>query len=189
MATIKITEGSDYSDYLQWAQGACRFIPATITAGAPVLITATNHGLPDGWGHVYVLRSDDFDASTPVTVNVVDINTLSVPCVDGGSFQSGAAMLKVHDPVDLAGYSARMQIRATVESTDVLIELVTGAASGEPAITIDNTTKRITRTIPNAHTTALTWSKAVFDLEMVGSGGEVQRIDSGTVSVSKEVTR
>ena len=189
MATIKITEGSDYSDYIQWATSECRFVDATLVPGAPLRITATGHGIIDGWGLVYILRSDDFDAEIPRTVKVVDANTLTIPCLDGGAMTAGPVVLRVLEPVDLAGFTARMHVRATVESTATLLDLDTGNPVGEPRIVVDNTTKRISRIIPHQYTTALTWDKGVYDMEMVASDGTVTRIDSGAVVVSKEVTR
>ncbi len=89
-------------------------------------------------------------------------------------------------PVDLTGCKARAQIRAEVDSPDVLLALTTENGRielGGPAGTI--------RILIDAATTAeITWESGVYDLEVVfpGSGRVVRRM-AGSVLVSKEVTR
>ncbi|HAQ86506.1 MAG TPA: hypothetical protein DCR78_08700, partial [Pseudomonas sp.] len=46
----------------------------------------------------------------------------------------------------------------------------------------------ITRTITVAQTAALTWTEAVYDLEVQYPDGTVQRYLQGAVTVSREVT-
>jgi hypothetical protein len=91
-------------------------------------------------------------------------------------------------PVDLTGWTARMQIRSTVESAAVLHELTTengGITLGGIAGTID-------LYISATATAAFAWpSAAVYDLELVapGVGGDVYRLVGGSVTLSREVTR
>lgn len=88
-------------------------------------------------------------------------------------------------PVDLTGASARMQIRATLESAAVLVELTTengGIVLGGVAGTVALRLEAIA-------TAAYAWSSGVYDLEVQFSDGTVRRLLSGGVSVSPEVTR
>lgn len=87
--------------------------------------------------------------------------------------------------VDLTGYSARMQIRATTEGS-LLVELTTangrialGGAGGTITLAID------------AVTTAALTRGGVYDLELLPGGDEEQafRLVQGAVSLSREVTR
>lgn len=87
--------------------------------------------------------------------------------------------------VDLTGYTARMQIRASVSAPDVLLELT----SGNGRIVLDIPTATITLKLTATETAAITWTKGVYDLEMMTSQGAVTRLLQGQVSVSKEVTR
>jgi hypothetical protein len=88
-------------------------------------------------------------------------------------------------PVDLTGYTARMQIREKLDATAVLKELTT--ANG--GITLGTTNGEINLYISAVDTTAFTWSAGVYDLEMIAPGGDVKRLIEGSVVVLKEVTR
>lgn len=55
-------------------------------------------------------------------------------------------------------------------------------------IALDNTTKTISLVLSATTTAALTWSKAVYDLEMVSNAGVVTALLYGDVAVTKEVT-
>lgn len=88
-------------------------------------------------------------------------------------------------PVDLTGCTARMQVRAKVNASEVLLTLTTengGIALGGTAGTIE-------LLIDADDTAALTWAAGVYDLEIVYPGGQVRRLMYGSVSVSPEVTR
>ena len=88
-------------------------------------------------------------------------------------------------PIDLTGYTARMQIRATVDSSTVIHELST--ANGE--LTLGGTAGTITFGIPAATTAGFTFDEAVYDLELTDASGVVTRLLKGNVYLSPEVTR
>jgi len=90
-------------------------------------------------------------------------------------------------PIDLTGYSARMQIRPDYTSTTVLVEL-TPANAG---ISITAATGQINLHISAADTAALTFTDApaVYDLELIEPGGDVIRLLKGSVTLSPEVTK
>lgn len=88
-------------------------------------------------------------------------------------------------PVDLTGCEARMQVRAEVESADVLLSL-TDANGG---IVLGGATGVIDLYVSDEDTGAIDWDGGVWDLEIVHPGGEVTRLAQGSVSVSPEVTR
>lgn len=90
-------------------------------------------------------------------------------------------------PLDLTGYAARMQLRESVDSPTVLVELTT--ANGFLAITSPATSGELTITIPTGTTTLLDFDTAVYDLELVQPDGEAKRLLEGTVTFSREVTR
>lgn len=86
-------------------------------------------------------------------------------------------------PVDMTGYTGRMQIRPAIESAIILLDLSTGSgltlgSDGVVRIQIDAVT-----------TAALNFTtKAYYDLE-VSSGGLVRRLMQGTVTLAPNVTR
>ena len=88
-------------------------------------------------------------------------------------------------PVNLTGYTARMQIRSEITSTIVLVSLTT--ANG--GITLGGVLGTVSLYITDSATAAITWTNGVYDLELVAPGGDVTRLLTGSVSVSPEVTR
>ena len=91
-------------------------------------------------------------------------------------------------PLDLTGCKARMQARAEIDSTDVLLELTTENGG----ITLGGTAGTIDLYVGATATAAITWEGGVFDLEIIHPGAlpdDVTRLAQGTISVSPEVTR
>ena len=88
-------------------------------------------------------------------------------------------------PINLTGYTAKMQVRKNPSDSVVLIELST--SNGRIAIT--GLTGAIELTISATDTTAITWKGGVFSLELTSPGGVVTRLLEGTVTVSPEITR
>ena len=88
-------------------------------------------------------------------------------------------------PMDLAGATARMQLRPSVASDTVLLELTT--ANGR--LTIDAAQGRIDMLVQATETNTLPAAAAVYDLELELSTGEVLRLVRGTVQVVQGVTR
>lgn len=85
-------------------------------------------------------------------------------------------------PVPLTGYSARMQIRPTVASTEVILELST--VNGRITLGAGGA---ITLTLNPSETSQL--KAGVYDLELTDGDGRVTRLIEGKVTVSPEVTR
>jgi len=90
-------------------------------------------------------------------------------------------------PMDLTGYSARMQIREKLKSEDVILELTT--ANSRIAIDITSTDTTLSLYIAPEDTAAIQITRGVYDLELVDTAGDVFRLMQGAVTVSKEVTR
>lgn len=88
-------------------------------------------------------------------------------------------------PVDLTGCTARMQIRPSVDSSDVLLELTTA----NNRIVLGGVDGTINLLLTAAETSAITWLAGTYDLEIIMSTGKIRRLMYGGVSVSKEVTR
>jgi hypothetical protein len=89
-------------------------------------------------------------------------------------------------PVDLTGYTAKMQIRKRVTSAEPYIELNTE----DGGITLGGVLGTILLEISAEDTAALTWrGNAVYDLELTPANGATKRLLQGTVTFSPEVTR
>lgn len=91
-----------------------------------------------------------------------------------------------NSPVDLTGFTAKMQIRASYD-TVVLLELNTTDAT----LTIDGVNGVITANVDADITALLTFTDAIYDLELYPAGNEsvAFKILYGDVSLRKEVTQ
>lgn len=94
--------------------------------------------------------------------------------------------------INLTGYTARMQIRSSVNATGAALLELTTANGG---IVITPLTGKIEITISAHVTKDLAWTSGVYDLELVLPGTPspdndyVYRLVQGNVSVIPEVTR
>jgi len=89
------------------------------------------------------------------------------------------------DPVNLTGYSARMQAREHQASTEPFIDLTT--ANG--GITLGGSGGTITLSVAATITGAIAADSGVYDLELESASGIVTRLLEGNVIISKNVTR
>jgi len=167
----------------------------TIANVAPVLITAAGHGLTTGWKVAVrdVVGMLDINAKgnppldnefAPCTV--VDPNTVSINTISAASFDAyiSGGYLVYYTPQDLTGYTARMKIKDRIGG-NILETLITQAGTG---FVVDSTAKTITLTILPADTKLLTFTRAVYDLEMVSASGAVTAILAGYITLTKEIT-
>jgi hypothetical protein len=86
--------------------------------------------------------------------------------------------------IALNDYTARMHIRDKVTSTSTLFEATT-----DDYISITGSQGIVYLEIPADITAAWTWTKGVYDLEVISPAGKVSRIAQGNVKVDPEVTR
>lgn len=88
-------------------------------------------------------------------------------------------------PVNLTGYTARMQARRSKTAEDVAVDLSTQNGG----IVLGGNTGRITLKISAAITGTYTWPRAYYDLEVVSPDGNVRRLLQGELNLSVGVTR
>lgn len=88
-------------------------------------------------------------------------------------------------PINVTGYSARMQVRASVTATTTVIELTTANSR----IALGGAAGTVTLTVSAADTAALAAGRYVYDLELVSGSGVVSRLIMGNFVVRGEVTR
>jgi len=192
-----IQQGATFNPVLKYQspQLTVKTITA-VTKSGQALVTAASHGLAADWP-VYVVgvvgmaqlnhRPEDLqDASAAYYGYYVDANTmrLNVDTSRMNAYASGGELL-YRAPVNLTGYTARLQIRETVEATDTLLSLTTENGG----ITLGGTAGTITLLASATATAALDFVNAVYDLEVISGSGVVTRLLHGTVTLSKEVTR
>ena len=87
--------------------------------------------------------------------------------------------------IDITGYTAKMQLRKTKESSVVLHE----ASTSNSGLTITGAQGKVALLITDEQSALFTFSSAYYDLELYSTGGETYRILEGKVRLNKEVTR
>lgn len=194
---ISIKQGSTFQLTLKYGQPHFAVKAITgVTKSGQAVVTAPGHGLTVDWP-VWIVgvagmdqlnhTSDELrDACAAYYAYYVDANSLrlDVDTTRFNAYTSGGEVL-YHPPVNLTGFTARMQIRETVESTTVLHSLTTENGG----ITLGGAAGTIALTISASDTAAFTFDTAVYDLEVVSGGGIVTPVASGTVTLTDEVTR
>jgi hypothetical protein len=90
----------------------------------------------------------------------------------------------IYHPWDLTGYTARMQVRRTVESSAAMITLTTENGG----ITIDDEDGIVTINMTASQTSSIA-NSGVYDIELIDSSLNVSRLVQGQFILSYEVTR
>jgi len=102
----------------------------------------------------------------------------------GATFRKSMVWKINGNPVNLTGYTARLQVRAN-RSFDPMLSLTSGTGGG---ITLTAADGRVTISISAAATSGLHVGKHKYDLELVSAGGEVTRLVKGMFTVSEGIT-
>ena len=89
-------------------------------------------------------------------------------------------------PFDLSGYTARMQIRRTIESDTAMISLTT--ENGGIDVIPETAVNEIKLLITAANTATLATS-GVYDLEIIDNLGNVSKVVRGDMTLIPEVTK
>ena len=194
---IVLTKGDTFSLVLRWETAPFVYKAITaITKAAPARITATAHGMVDGWRAAIVSvvgmreinsknappRSTDFHKVTYVDANTVDINDVNSALYT--AYTSGG-YLQYYTPASLASFTARMQVRPTADDTATPLISLTDSSG----IALSDAAKTITITITAAVTAALPATAGVYDLELVSAAGVVTKLLQGAVVIASEVTK
>lgn len=201
MATKKlnlvIRQGETFTRVIRWETPPYIYKAITgITQSGPCVITSVAHGLKSGWRAAVVsvrgMREINAEHSPPRDsefhqVTVLGNDTVSLNEVNSSDYSpyTSGGYLQFYTPVNLTGYSARMQIKDRIGGT-VLLELTDGAPDNR--IVIDAANNTVTLTITPTDTAALGFISGTYDLEMVSAGGVVTTIFSGRITIVKEVT-
>lgn len=97
--------------------------------------------------------------------------------------------------IDLTGYSARMQIRPSVESSQIFLSLSSSLQSDNTGINLSGSnfntplqSGSLAIYISAASSSLLNFGEAFYDLELERQG-EVTRLLEGKIKLSKNVTR
>lgn len=103
----------------------------------------------------------------------------------GSTFRKSFQWIAGGSPVDMTGWTARMQIRPEVDSDSVIAELTTENGG----ITIEPLEGKINLFLSDVETSVFSFESAVYDIELVDQAGDVHRDIEGKIKLSPEVTR
>lgn len=192
---LTMVQGTTFKVVITWETTPIVYREITgVTQGAPAVITCLAHGVPDGWRVAIVgvkgmtqlnakntpPEEEDFIRATKVSDNQIELNEVITA---GYSAYSSGGFVMYYTPALLPGFEARMSIKDRAGGTELL-----RLDTDNTRITLDDTLGTVLLTVSATDTAALTWTKGVYDLEMVSPAGEVTAILTGTVTVKKEVT-
>lgn len=188
----KIYQGSTFQEVYRWETQTKVYVPIqSISKAAPCVITTSqNHILPNNWRFKVVgaggmkeinNTGDSYHIATGTTGTTITLN--QVNSLQYTAYTTGG-VVEYNEPVDLSTYSARMQIRETVDSTSTIYE----ATSQAGQIVLDNTYKTITITILGNITSQFNFTTAVYSLELY-NGNNVIPFLVGNLTLVPEVTR
>jgi len=192
MSTLKINlpvqQGATFTKAVNWYGGGevCHPI-AGVAVGCQTALTVTGHGLPTGDTPITIsgVKGTKDLNQEQVVATYVDANLFTVP-IDtlGKVYTSGTGSIKYSAPTNITGYTARMQIRESIDDVTEILELTDVAG-----LDLIVNGAQITITMTATETAAFTFDQAVYDLEMISGTGAVKRLLEGSVILSKEVTR
>lgn len=190
----KIYQGSTFEEIYRWESETKVYVPiSNISKAAPcVVTTTTTHSLPVGWrfrvtgaGGMKEINSaaDGYYLATAVASTTITINQTN--SLQYTAYTSGG-VIEYSQPVPLSSYSARMQIRETVDSPDVIYS-TTSAVGGN--LFVDDVNNTIKISIPADVTKDFDFATAVYSLELYQPGGLVVPFLVGNLTLVPEVTR
>lgn len=111
---------------------------------------------------------------------------LKLKIEQGATFRQSLDWKSNGTPVNLTGYSTRMQMRNPIDSPIVIHELTT--ENGGITFT-DSINGKFELFISDVNTSAFKFDSCVYDLEMIAPNTDVIRLLEGEIILSKEVTR
>jgi len=189
----KIYQGSTFKEVYRWESQTKLYADiSSITKAAPcVITTSANHIIPVGWRvrvtgvvgmkEINMTAEDSYYIVTAVTNNTVTLNQVNSSTYT--AYTSGG-VIEWNTPIPLVGYTAKMQIRETIDSS-VILEL-THLNGG---ININPTNYVITVTMTSAQTALFSFPTAVYSLELTDNNSEVLTFIQGNLTLIQEVTR
>lgn len=155
---------------------------SALTNAAPCAVTATAHGIPNGWpvGIESIKNMPELCEGKKWTAQVIDANDLilqNLNTADMRTYVSGGYLV-YNTPVFLTGYTASMAIKSPDGSSTYLTLSTT-----DGSIIIDPVGCTITLNIAAAVSNAWTWVSAIYTLEMTDASGNVKTILHGNLNV------
>jgi len=194
---INIVKGKTFEFMYRYADQELVYVPVSgMPSTAPVRLTIANHGIPDGWPiRVEGVRQplelnspdDSYYIASYVDQNTVELNTVRAD--EWRTYVPGGVAI-FNRPFDMTGCSARMQIRASIDSPVLLTLSSDPLTIPDGDITVSISLAALSVRLSPAVTTTITWTRGVYDLELITPGGDVYPITAiSKVTIGAEVTK
>jgi len=190
-----INQGGTFQRTFHWFAGTKRIAELEqVTPGFPTIITVTGHGLPSG---VVVPMSIEGVRGMPALnskpcsafdAEYVTDDTFKIPVNTlGREWKSPSGGATWFELSDLTDFTARMQIRETLNSTETLAELTTENGG----ITLSVADAGVQILITDTITAGFDFDYAVYDIELIGPAPDsiVYPFIGGNIALQREVTR
>jgi hypothetical protein len=190
-----IYQGRVFRRIVRWETTPTVFKEITgITRGAPTSVLCVGHGLSSGW---YVAVTDvlgmteiNAPANSPRSsdyrqVTVLDSDNFTINDLSSAQFSpyTSGGYIRYNTPKSLSGAVARLQIRDRVGGT-LLLDM--SSTTGE--IDLDDTNHVVIVSILDDVTKLMTYTSAVYDLEIEDSDGDTYVLLTGSIEVVPEIT-
>lgn len=188
---FKMYQGTTFTEEVRWESSKKSYAAITgITNAAPCVVTASSHGVPDKWrikisnvqGMTDINSGDEYYIATVLTANTIELNSVNSV---GYKVYTTNGIIEYNKPVDLTGFTARMQLRSSIDSATIIAEYTTENGN----IIISPSNSSIVISVPANITAGYSFSSAIYGLELISSTGVVTQLTTGTITLIKEVTR
>jgi hypothetical protein len=127
----------------------------------------------------------DYYVATVLTPDTLEFNAIS--SANFKAYSSGG-YLAYNTPAPLNSYTGRIKIKDKVGGAVLASSEADDAPLNVLEVLVDDDTKLVTLTISAEATADFTFTKGVYDLELVSPNGVVTSLLQGKVSVTKEIT-
>jgi hypothetical protein len=114
----------------------------------------------------------------------VSAGKLNITIEQGATFRLECTWLVDDEPVNLTGYTARLQVRESHDSAEPMLDI-----DSDEEITLGGVLGTIVIVVDDEVTENLTAGNWVYDLELESPAGAVDRLLEGRAAVTPEVTR
>jgi len=190
----KIYQGSTFRETLRWESETQKYaqISNISKSGPCVITTAAAHDIPLNWrvrvtgvsGMKEINLTDDtayylVTDKTATTVTLQQVNSSNYTAYTSG----GVVSWNMPIPIDI--YTAKMQIRETIESPDVIAELTTSNGG----IIFDTVNYSITLNISSSITRNFNFESAIYGLNLITITNQNIPFIRGSMSLVQEVVR
>lgn len=196
---ITIVKGKTFEFSYRYAEDELVYKPITaMPSTAPVRLTVTAHGIPDGWPvQVQSVRNPQelnsnyqgcpvYYFAKVVDADTIELNTLNAS--DWKPYVSGGYVV-FNKPIDLTGYEARMEVRDKVGGQVLLTFDSDPLVTPDGTITVDTALSAFIVRLAPTESAALAFRAGVYDLEAITPGGDVYPVTAiSTATVADEVT-